>query len=936
MAPTRGQGGGASFPCPDCDKVFSRKEYMSRHHRSKHAKEKPFVCGYCERGFARSDLLKRHYTTCQEARAQREGGAGDSAGGSGSAAPAGDDAMEEVQETVHSGLPVPPPAFSATTSASPPTTFAPQNTAEAAAGGPLHETFAFPMPPSLGLPPNADPLDPFGSGRRSFMPGGSPNSAVFPPSAGRAGNASGSEGSTASPDFFGTSPAGYSTTSVSSMGETPQTAMGEDSCPPSASSSFTSLPTFSSTSSAPPHNQFQPHPSSIPQPPAGPQHQPLPTLSSTTSAPPGPACSVFTPHSSSSATLAPGLSQTGSFTQDEVLASEVLRDLMKSPQPGAVGAKPGALYPRVLGGAGATVDPGTSGPWHGAKAAAQAAERGEGTAKNEAVCAVGGGPYFDLNSTTGDGGLTPNTALLLSTLTSPIDLSQPVSTKLEDSPAARQLAEYFNKGGTGGITALELGFPTEPSLWPEFMINPPMENSFLHTEEDRRFYVPEQKFCLGYLYPWHVPPLKVLSSYARTATEKLLPSVPVLHSATVDMNEMPTHTAFALTVAGGSYEESGQSFANEMLVEKRVYLVRGFQDPEKTFDDRFASLQSLLLYQLLGLFHRDEQQRLLTQSFHSALIYMLRSLDLPTKIRQTPVPPVTPGMDAQELDAAWKRWVKVETWRRVTFIVFLTDLEHSIASSSAQHLCLSDMDLSLPSSDRLWTASSPTEFQARALSALVPPPISFLSAIRALMARQSPEPFSEQGVLLAELGRLSSFPLLILSRTLSFLERKTEEALAQIDPFKNLLGGLGVVEDREQENRDVLERIRRGREILRKLPGGIARGGGERWFQDVMPTAASFDPSRTSPTSSSPGSSTTSAGLSPSMPISPLDPSTASSLEELLAEFDENQPYKPFYAAGGATGSETYEDAQERMRKHTANRVKDAQAQWTWFASAGV
>jgi hypothetical protein len=38
---------------------------------------------------------------------------------------------------------------------------------------------------------------------------------------------------------------------------------------------------------------------------------------------------------------------------------------------------------------------------------------------------------------------------------------------------------------------------------------------------------------------------------------------------------------------------------------------------------------------------------------------------------------------------------------------------------------------------------------------------------------------------------------------------------------------------REQENRTMLARIRNGRDILRSLPGGIARGGGERWFQDV-------------------------------------------------------------------------------------------------------
>lgn len=133
------------------------------------------------------------------------------------------------------------------------------------------------------------------------------------------------------------------------------------------------------------------------------------------------------------------------------------------------------------------------------------------------------------------------------------------------------------------------------------------------------------------LFPWHVPPLPVLSGYARKATEQLLDGVPLLHGPSTVLSELPTHTAFALTVAGGAYEPEGQSFSNEMLVEKRVFLVRGassllgaavetfeliltssrdagFQEEQKSWDEKFSSLQSLLLYQLLGLFHRDEQR----------------------------------------------------------------------------------------------------------------------------------------------------------------------------------------------------------------------------------------------------------------------------------------------------------------------------------------
>ncbi|GAA6020590.1 hypothetical protein JCM10207_008678 [Rhodosporidiobolus poonsookiae] len=849
MAPVgRGTATGQQFACeePGCDKTFTRKEYLARHHRSKHSKERPFQCHFCERGFSRSDLLKRHFQTCAEAKAQREG------------SNASDEASTS-QAATSSVLPVPPadPGLPATSSA-----FLPPVTQTSTALPPARALYDYPG----GAFPIQLPVPPTNSMPTYDAPYQAPTTV---------------SDSSASPDFFGASPASFTTNATSAYSPDSSSRPDQGVSPASQLPSVTlpaltaSMPTLASTSHA---------------------HQPSLAPASA----PSPPISVFKP-GVSNATLAPGLSGTGSFTQDEVLASEVLRDLMTSPIPGGPG--PGS---------------GCEVPWHGAKAAAKSTAE---SARNEAVSLVDANGanwgYFDQSAGSISGALTPRSAYLGSL--APVD----VSDHLEYTPAAQQLAEYFNKGGVGGITALDLGFSIEPTIFPDFIINPQP----VHTDDaDRRFVISEQKFCLGYLYPWHVPPVQVLSSYAKKATRKLLPAVPVLHAATVDMGVMPSHTAFALTVAGGAYEPEGQAFSNEMTIEKRVFLVRGFQAPEKTFEDRFASLQSLLLYQLLGLFHRDEQQRLLSQSFHSALIFMLRSLDMPTRIKQAPLAKLDPNWTPEEIEREWKQWVQVETWRRVTFIVFLTDLENAVAAQSSQHLALSDMDLDLPASDRMWNAESALEWHKAGLSDFVPPPISFLAAIRALMAKQEPEPFSPQGLLLAELGSLSSFPLLILSRTLSFLEKKTEEALAQVDPFKNLLGGIGVVEDRQQENREVLTRIRRGRATLRRLPGGIARGGGESWFQDVMPTAAALNPDGTF-TSSGTSPSTASSTSMPPTPASatnePLAPPVEPTLAEMLAEFDP-QPYKPFHGAGGAVGNETYEAAQERFQKHAAKRTAQA------------
>ncbi|GEM11000.1 zinc finger, C2H2-type transcription factor [Rhodotorula toruloides] len=862
MPAARGSASGQTFPCPDCDKTFSRKEYMARHYRSKHSKERPFQCEFCEHAFSRSDLLRRHYKT-------RSSAASGSASSAVLAAPpevpgatyempfASSSASAALPAPAQNNplLPTPPPSYYA------------------------HMSMSMRDHPIYGLPPAANMNSSFSI-------------------------ASGS-GTAPLPD---NGPSPFSTFSNSSnltfSCNSPQTPFAADASLPPA-------PPY------PLHGMMQPPPpipstssTILSAPSAVPSTSSHPHSSPTT--PTTPSTSAFKSGSLSHDTLAPGLSRTGSFTRDEVLASEVLRDLMRSPL-GMSGNTP-PVSTAMAGGM----------AWHSAtsgKGQTEAAQgRGEGAGTGEEGGAVAGADAHDwaLSSVFGTTASGAGNSVLVSA-----PYAGPAVTphnKLEETPAAQALAEYFNKGGVGGITALDLGFPTEPCLFPDWMFKAPTVH-----EDEKRFWMPEQKFCLGYLYPWHVPPLPVLSSYAKKATERLLPAMPIVHAPSVVLNEMEVHTAFALTVAGGAYERDGQSFSNEMLVEKRVFLVRGFQEKSKTWDQKFASLQSMLLYQLLGLFHRDEQQRLLSHSFHSALIYMLRALDLPTRVRETTASPPREEMQGEELEKAWRNWVKVETWRRVAFIVFLADLEHAAATKTNQLLSLSDLDIDLPAAERAWSAKTAEEWRRHHIMFALAPTEPFISVIRALLNHKNDDPFSESALLIADLGRLSSFPFLILSRTLSYLEKKTEEALEQVDPFKSFLGGIGVVEDREAENRDLLQRIRSGREILRRLPGGMARGGGEGWFNEIIPSAKDFAYDDSPPTTSSRSSASSGGPVTPPLPNQ--QPAPASDVADIFAEFDP-QPYKPFYGHGGATTIETFEQAQTRLKNHATKRVADVRQLW--------
>jgi hypothetical protein len=71
------------------------------------------------------------------------------------------------------------------------------------------------------------------------------------------------------------------------------------------------------------------------------------------------------------------------------------------------------------------------------------------------------------------------------------------------------------------------------------------------------------------MHPWHVPPLETLSRFAAAADKSFLPSMPIIHSPTMVLSTLQTHAAFALAVTGAALSPDGESFSNEMLVEKR-------------------------------------------------------------------------------------------------------------------------------------------------------------------------------------------------------------------------------------------------------------------------------------------------------------------------------------------------------------------------------
>lgn len=509
MPAARGSASGQTFPCPDCEKTFSRKEvrrvpvtaayeamqadrarlpaaqYMARHYRSKHSKEKPFQCEYCEHAFSRrcvqfllhgkeygliavsrSDLLRRHYKTCAEAKAQR---------GETSAGASPPTRRSSTASTSAGKASVPAPAAPAE----------PQRTIYEmpfAANSPAHA--AMPAPPSSHFLPTPPPA----YYAHMSMPMPMPDHPIYglPPATNMHSSFSVASGSGSAPSpENGPSPfSNFSNSSNMTLSSnSPQTPFTTDASLPPA-------PSFPQLGMMPPP---PPHPSAsstVPSvPPAVPSTAPHPH--SSTATPMTPSTSAFKSGSLSHDTLAPGLSRTGSFTRDEVLASEVLRDLMRSP----LGMSGGTPPVSTAAAGGMAWHPTTGNKDQGATAQDRGAVSGAGGAG-----AVASGDVHDWALSSVFGSTTTTTT---SGASNGVLISAPYAgpavtphNKLEETPAAQALAEYFNKGGVGGITALDLGFPTEPSLFPDWMFKAPAVH-----EDEKRFWMPEQKFCLGCTSP---------------------------------------------------------------------------------------------------------------------------------------------------------------------------------------------------------------------------------------------------------------------------------------------------------------------------------------------------------------------------------------------------------------------------------------------------
>ncbi|GAA6040322.1 hypothetical protein JCM8097_009421 [Rhodosporidiobolus ruineniae] len=402
----------------------------------------------------------------------------------------------------------------------------------------------------------------------------------------------------------------------------------------------------------------------------------------------------------------------------------------------------------------------------------------------------------------------------------------------EDGSASAELELIGRFGG---------GRSKQPCVWPDHLF-------VSRRGHGSRFFMPSQRFCIAYLYPWEIPPLPRLSRFAAQAYVSLLPILPLVHRPTLTMTELAPPFAFGLSVVGAGLFESYSDFHKTLSHAKRDFAAEHLSEVIVHEQERMPRVQTLLLYQLVGAFGNSLEERDYTRHHHPQLIQSLLDIVPPTTST-----PEDLDLPPQDLKLAWREWVDRETYKRVAFLCYLLDIQTG-ASFGEETRLLSHShplitNLALPASEEPWNAGSATEWRA-ALGRTAGAPILFKDALNALLSRLPPKHDSPTARILTALPRQSPFAITILFQTLASLQGQIASSQRLLRGFANppmsTLGGSAMAdldfstpaprnelfEAAAKSAQESIERISFGSRFLRLLCGASAAPG---WFKGVEP-----------------------------------------------------------------------------------------------------
>ncbi|KAG5652521.1 hypothetical protein H0H81_004752 [Sphagnurus paluster] len=233
--------------------------------------------------------------------------------------------------------------------------------------------------------------------------------------------------------------------------------------------------------------------------------------------------------------------------------------------------------------------------------------------------------------------------------------------------------------------------------------------------------------------------------------------VPVVHPATWDLDNKPLILLRAMQACGALFANTvtASAFVDETLASSRDTLIVEFAKATTNPRDQNHLILTVVLLQMMGMFHQKADQRISSSVYHGMLVMMIRRTGLIPRVGAWTPPDMN---DTQKIDTAWREWVNYETIKRVLFLSYLHDCCHCMYFSLSPSFQPSELDMSLPCDDALWAASDAREWYG-----VVQTPSSYGSVTE----------------------RLSGFPM---KRALSVLgETRLSTVSLSLNPFSNFI-----------------------------------------------------------------------------------------------------------------------------------------------------
>ncbi|KAF2021433.1 MFS general substrate transporter [Aaosphaeria arxii CBS 175.79] len=136
----------------------------------------------------------------------------------------------------------------------------------------------------------------------------------------------------------------------------------------------------------------------------------------------------------------------------------------------------------------------------------------------------------------------------------------------------------------------------------------------------------------------------------------------------------------------------------------RACQAKIFEEDNSSIRD-LQSLRNLMLQLDIGLWSGMSRKMEIAESFLQPLVTMIRRRG---SFRNSMYPMIEPRPedDGQELDDKWKSWVAQESLLRLVYHVFEHDRQSSMALLKPPLISYSEMQLPIPSAERLWRANT--------------------------------------------------------------------------------------------------------------------------------------------------------------------------------------------------------------------------------------